>query len=163
MNQNQKVLIPGVFNGSNNIFCIKDNQHRQNPKQGIFEKCFKDIVVIAESQTWLNDECQKIGYGDLSVGDIKRISKKIPQNELFIVVDIKHFGEFQRTPLEKSCTCDVSFVFEHMRMLIVRNHILKFFRNTNFDDVGEYVGKEKIHNVIQLGKFDSQKILECIS
>lgn len=162
MSEEQRmILVPGVFDGDNEFF-IRSGQHHESPHVKSYGKVAQRLIVVAKDSYWTNQRCQKLGYGDLIAGEIQRISRNISGDELFIVMDESCNHGFQRTPQEKEGICDVSFVFEHMILLIGKNLILQFSSFKNRATIGNHVDKRLLHGAVYGNRFCPQKIFKII-
>lgn len=105
-----------------------------DPKAALFDLYSGQMrggkTKMTHNSGWYNKSGEKLGWGDLSVGDFKRISREINKTELFIILSerdsfwnfVTHIGAVgcmcQTNPAEKAP--GVNYVVEHARYVIAR-------------------------------------------
>lgn len=79
-----KRLIEGMYIGElepgSNLFGLQGGQFRHKHTR------------IVHNAGWYNRECKRLGWGDLSDEDFKRISRELKDDELFIIIDEQEFS-----------------------------------------------------------------------
>ena len=88
-------------------------------KEGLFGLCYGQIRFIDERITfnsgWYNRSGEKIGFGDLSAKDFKRISEEIEENECFVVLSEK----------DSLINLGVEYVAQHAEYVVTSKNIFK--------------------------------------
>ena len=90
---------------------------------------------ITHNSGWYNKLGEKLGFGDLSGRDFRRIAKNIDEGEVFIVfgeqdsfwhfvTDIGIIGSACKPKPEVSAP-GIDYVIEHARYVVVRNHLFR--------------------------------------
>ncbi len=82
-----KILVPGIYG--------TEFEKKMGPFGLRCGQIRSEFWLPAHNSGWYNCQGEKIGWGDLSSDDLKRIAEEIPQGELFIVLSEEYsFGTF---------------------------------------------------------------------
>lgn len=119
-----------------------------NPKADLFDLYSGQMrggkTKMTHNSGWYNKSGEKLGWGDLSVGDFKRISREIKKTEVFIILNendsfwkfVTHLGTVgcmcKINPAEKAP--GVNYVAEHAVYVIARK---KFYIVDRYGDLNK--------------------------
>ena len=97
--------------------------------------------MTAKNAGWYNINGEKMGWGDLSSDDFKRISQELEEDELFIILrerasytDFHWQREFSPTPKGGEHSPGIRYVLEHAAWIIAKGrvyHIVHFLEDAN--------------------------------
>ncbi len=138
-------LTKGMYkNREKNLFGIRDGQI--SPKK----------TKIVHNSGWYNKHGEKLGSGDLSNGDFRRISRELKTGEIFIVLgEVAASWNFTDCGPNKQATAGlkaenpgIDYVAEHAQYVIVRKNMYLVDRHNTLKTKSEKINglKFKIIN-----------------
>lgn len=94
---------------------------------GLRYEQMRDTQVVVRNAGWFNKRGERLGFGDLSRGDLVGISEGLNQNELFVVLnDDDSYRSFTRgeVPWDKFQIPGIEYIVDHFEVMVQKGLVL---------------------------------------
>lgn len=123
----------GIHGRGSNAFGLSDGQMR--------------AFDYVHNGGWYNAKGEKLGWGDLDLKDLKRISEELPEGEVFVVLSESDANDFNGRRRGDATNFDlqapgVDYVCAHARLIIRKDGVYQVRSESSVRPIGPEVIKE---------------------